>query len=114
MGLFDFLLGASLASDSGSSKKSNTDTLITTASLDTLERALEEFDYDIQRTKMCITAKHGGTWSTNGHISNIQIIDNGRYRECTNTETSQGSLCNPRTGRLAKIVALAESYEDDE
>ena len=92
--------------------KENTDELITLASLDVLSIVLEQYGYNITKTQKSISANYGGVWSTNGHISNITIIDCGEYRKCINKETSQGMLCSPVQGRLAKIISIAESVEE--
>ena len=91
--------------------KKNEERLLTKASLDSLEKALKEADYKLTRTSMSISAKHGGMWSTNGHISTLTINDLGDCRECLNTETSEGWLCSPKTGRLAEIIARAEEID---
>lgn len=77
--------------------------------MDALEKALEAYGYTIQRTKYQITAIHGGTFSTNGHISTITIIDDGNLRTCQDVETSKGYMCSPERGLLAKIVKYAET-----
>jgi len=110
MGLFDFLLGASLAGGNG--HKEHVEKLRTKAYLVCIAKALEQFGYeDIERTSMAITAHYGDTWSTNGHISYIQVSDMGDYRECINTETSEGELCSPESGRLSKIIKYAEDLQ---
>lgn len=90
-------------------RKQHTEQLLTDASLDRLQQVLESKGYKVQRTKFSITAQHGGTWSTNGKISRIQITDCGEYRQCTNDEESLGWLMNPKAGRLAEIISIAES-----
>lgn len=85
--------------------------MLTRASLDSLEKALKNFGYKVNRTSTAISATYGGTRSTNGHISTLTINDCIEYRECINKETSQGYLCNPVKGRLAKIIAEAEAID---
>ena len=82
---------------------------ITDASFDALETALKNNKYKVTRTRLQITASHGGTWSTNGKISTITIVDMGTYRQCTDVETAKGYLCKPNSGRLATIVQEAEN-----
>lgn len=84
---------------------------VTPATFDALERALLNNKYKVVRTKMQITATHGGTWSTNGKISTITIIDLGNYRQCKDVETAKGYLCKPNSGVLAKIIQEAEEYD---
>jgi hypothetical protein len=81
---------------------------ITDASMDQIEEALINNKYKVIRTRMQITATHGGTWSTNGKFSTIIVIDCGNYRECEDTETSKGWAMRPKTGVLAKIIQEAE------
>lgn len=89
----------------------NIETCITSATFDDLEKALKSFGYNVTRTKLQITATHGGYWSTNGHLSTITIIDKGDYRECQDIETAKGYMCTPEKGLLAKIINYAESPE---
>ena len=81
----------------------------TDATMNDLECALKSFGYDVQRTRLQITAKHGGYWSTNGHLSTITIVDRGDVRYCEDIETSKGYMCMPDSGILAKIVECAET-----
>lgn len=92
-------------------QKEDNERILTKASLNSLEKALLDFGYEVNRTSMAISATYGGTWKTNGHISTLTINDFIEYRECVNKETSQGYLCNPKKGRLAKIIAKAEELD---
>lgn len=82
---------------------------ITDASMDALEKALEAYGYTIQRTKHQISATHGGTFCTNGHLSVITVTDDGNIRKCQDIETSMGYCSSPERGLLAKIVKYAET-----
>lgn len=86
-----------------------TEKCITDATMEQLAKTLKSNGYKITKTRLQITATHGGTWSTNGKISTITIIDRGDYRECEDTETSKGWMMRPNTGVLAKIVSQAEN-----
>lgn len=87
------------------------ETCITSASFNDLEKALKAYGYNVERTKMQITATHGGYWSTNGHISIITITDEGDKRVARDVETAKGYMCQPAKGILAKIINYAESPE---
>jgi hypothetical protein len=89
--------------------KENIEEMSTTATLDALEEALNDFNYEVVRTKMSISAKHGGIWSTNSHFSYITIVDMGEVRLCKDKETSQGFFSSPNTGVLATIIQKAEN-----
>jgi len=88
-----------------------TENCVTDASFDSLDKALNKFGYKVVRTRLQITATHGGYWKTNGHISTITIIEKDGLRYCEDKETSKGYMCKPHQGVLAQIVQEAESYE---
>ena len=90
-------------------EKRNEEELYTAASLEALEKALIDAGYKVTKTKLSLSASHGGMWSTNGHISNISIVNLGELRKCTKIETSSGWLCKPVSGRLAAIISEAEN-----
>ena len=85
------------------------ETCCTDASMDDLEKALKSFGYEVQRTRLQITATHGGYLSTNGHISTITIVDQGNIRACEDIETSKGYMCSPDSGILTQIINCAET-----
>lgn len=87
------------------------ETCVTDASMDDLEKALKAYGYTVEKTKYQITAKHGGFFSTNAHLSTITIVDDGNLRTCKDVETAKGYLCSPERGLLAQIVKYAESSE---
>lgn len=89
-------------------RKTHVEQLRTDAPLDVLEQVLLELKWKVQRTKYSLTAQHGSALGTNGRIGRIQIEDDGMVRWCYNEEESVGAFCNPKSGRLAKIIALAE------
>lgn len=89
----------------------NIEECITDASFTSLEKALLNNKYKVTRTKMQITATHGGAWTTNNKISTITIIDMGNYRQCKDVETAKGYFNKPKTGVLARIVQEAENIE---
>lgn len=89
----------------------NREEMSTCATLAALETVLKNHDYRITKTSFNISATHGGTWSTNGKISNITITDNGQYRHCIDIETAKGYMCSPHRGILATIIQEAEKIE---
>ncbi len=91
----------------------NYEELITTASMKRMAEVLENNGYEVTKTKLQITATHGGAWSTNGKISKITVIDQGDYRICRDIETSKGYLMSPNTGVLAALIQEAEFEEGD-
>lgn len=87
------------------------ETCITDASFDALETALKRNGYQVVRTRLQISATRGGTWSTNGKISSITILERDGLRYCEDKETAKGYLCSPNTGILAKLVQEAEAIK---
>ncbi len=85
-----------------------TEELMTSATMDKMEEVLRENGYNVTRTKFHIAATYGGTWSTNGKISKITVIDQGEYRICRDTETSKGYALKPNSGILEKLIQEAE------
>ena len=81
---------------------------ITDASMEKIAEVLEDNDYEVVKTRMQITAKHGGFW-TNGKTSTITVIDCGNYRQCKDVETSKGWAMRPRSGVLAELIREAEA-----
>lgn len=89
----------------------HTETCITDASFEALETVLKRNGYQVVRTRLQISATHGGIWSTNGKISSITIIERDGLRYCEDKETAKGYLCSPNTGVLAKLVQEAEAIK---
>ncbi len=87
------------------------ETCITDASFDALETVLKRNGYQVVRTRLQISATYGGTWSTNGKISSITIIERNGLRYCEDKETAKGYLCSPNIGVLAKLVQEAEAIQ---
>lgn len=87
------------------------ETCITDASFDALETVLKRNGYQVVRTRLQISANRGGTWSTNGKISFITILERDGLRYCEDKETAKGYLCSPNTGVLAKLVQEAEAIK---
>lgn len=84
---------------------------ITDAGFDALETVLKRNGYQVVRTRLQISATRGGTWSTNGKISSITILERDGLRYCEDKETAKGYLCSPNTGVLAKLVQEAEAIK---
>lgn len=90
----------------------NVERCVTDASMDNLEKVLKLYGYNVQRTKYQIVATHGGTFSTNGHLSTITVVNDGTKRICEDRETAKGEFCRPETGLLIEIIKYAESPEE--
>lgn len=73
-----------------------------------IEYVLEEYGYEITKTRLQLTASYGGTFSTNGHFSVVTIIDDNGRKHCKDVETVKGLLLSPVQGRLSKIIQEAE------
>ena len=79
---------------------------ITDATMEQIEKALENNNYEVIRTRKQITAVKKSFWSSKA--STIVVLDRGDYRECEDTETSKGYAVRPNSGVLAEIIQEAE------
>lgn len=86
---------------------SSTEECITNASMENIEKVLNQRGYKVTKTNLQITATHRGFWTSYG--STITVINCGNYRQCKDVETAKGWACRPKSGVLAEIVREAEA-----
>ncbi|HHT67345.1 MAG TPA: hypothetical protein GX010_03870 [Erysipelotrichaceae bacterium] len=80
----------------------------THASLDSIEKILSKYGYEVQRSSVSITAV---LKTLPGYNSNILVLDKDGIRYCKDTETSKGIYSSPKIDRLNKIISEAENLE---